>query len=93
MNISDFKKILEDLIHTKLYKTSINTKTQKKDYKDLKKYMRSTDNFLEDLRTVISTRNNENYYAYDKYIIDFITDTKLENKLLFFSMILVFLLH
>ena len=85
MNISDFKKILEDLIHTKLYKTSINTKTQKKDYKDLKKYMRSTDNFLEDLRTVISTRNNENYYAYDKYIIDFITDTKLENKLLFLN--------
>lgn len=85
MNISDFKKILEDLIHTKLYKTSIITKTQKKDYKEMKKYMRSTDNFLDDLKTIISTRNNENYYAYDKYIIEFVTNTTLDNKLSFLN--------
>ena len=85
MNISDFKKILEELIHTKLYKTSIITKSQKKEYKEIKKYMRSTDNFIDDLKTIISTRNNENYYAYDKYIIEFITDTSLDNKLLFLN--------
>ena len=85
MNISDFIKILEELIHTKLYKTSIITKSQKKEYKEIKKYMRSTDNFIDDLKTIISTRNNENYYAYDKYIIEFITDTSLDNKLLFLN--------
>lgn len=82
MNISDFKTILEDLVHTKLYKSSKITKEQKRNFKDLRKYMRNTKQFIEDLRTVVSTRNNENYYAYDEYIIDFLIETSLDNKLL-----------
>lgn len=81
MNISDFKIILEKLIHSKLYETSIISKTQKKEIKDIKKHMRTTKNFIEDLRNIVSTRNNENYYAYDEYIIDFLVDTTLDNKL------------
>ena len=81
MNISDFKTILEKLIHSKLYETSMISKTQKKEIKDMKRYMKSTQDFIEDLRTIISTRNNENYYAYDEYIIDFLVDTTLENKI------------
>ncbi len=81
MNISDFKTILEDLIHSKLYKTSLITKEQKRNYKEMKKYMRNSKDFIDDLRTIVSTRNNENYYAYDEYIIDFLVDTTVENKL------------
>lgn len=85
MNISDFKTILEDLVQTKLYKSSRIKKDQKQKIKDLKKYMRNTNQFVEDLRTIISTRNNENYYAYDEYIIDFLIETNLDNKLLFLN--------
>ena len=85
MNISDFKTILEDLVQTKLYKSSKIKKDQKQKIKDLKKYMRNTNQFVEDLRTIISTRNNENYYAYDEYIIDFLIETNLDNKLLFLN--------
>ena len=85
MNISDFKTILEELVHYKLYESSKFSKEQKRSYKDMKKYMRNTNQFVEDLRTIVSTRNNENYYAYDKYIIEFITDTSLDNKLLFLN--------
>ena len=35
MNISDFKIILEKLIHSKLYETSMISKTQKKEIKDM----------------------------------------------------------
>jgi hypothetical protein len=72
MNISDLKLVLERLVHSKLYTSSKITKEQKSDLKELKKYMRNSDNFIEDLRTLISTKNNENYYAYDEYIIDFL---------------------
>ena len=53
MNISDFKTILEGLIHSKLYKTSLITKEQKRNLKEMKKYMRNTKNFVEDLRTIV----------------------------------------
>lgn len=82
MNISDFKTILEEAVHTKLYESSKFTKEQKRNYKEIKKYMRNTNNFIEDLRLIVSTRNNENYYAYDRYIIDFLVETSLDNKLL-----------
>ena len=81
MNISDLKLVLERLVHSKLYTSSKITKEQKNDLKELKKYMRNSDNFIEDLRTLISTKNNENYYAYDEYIIDFLIDASLDTKL------------
>ena len=85
MNISDFKTMLEKLIHSKLYESSVIAKEQKRNYKEIKKYMRNSKNFVDELRTIISTRNNENYYAYNEYIIDFLVETTLDNKLLFLN--------
>ena len=61
MNINDYKTMLEDIIHSKLYTSSKSTKEQKRNYKDIKKYMRTTTDFIDDLRVIVSTRNNENY--------------------------------
>lgn len=81
MNISDLKIILEDLVHSKLYVSSITTKEQQHNYKELKKYLKKSDNLIDDIRTILSTRNNENYFAYDQYIIDFLVDANIDVKL------------
>ena len=55
MNISDLKNILEDLVHTKLYVSSITTKEQQHKYKEMKKYLKKSNNLLEDIKTILVT--------------------------------------
>ncbi len=81
MNISDFKNILEELVHTKLYTSSKISKEQKHNYKEMKKYLRKSENLIEDIRTLLVTRNNENYFAYDEYIKEFLIDANIDIKL------------
>lgn len=81
MNISDFKIILEDLVHSKLYTSSIITKEQQHNYKELRKYLKKSKNLIEDIRTLLITRNNENFFAYDEYIKDFLVDASIDIKL------------
>ncbi len=81
MNTSDFKKILEDLVHTELYTSVHLSDEQIKKYNNLKKYMRESKCFIEDLRTIISSKNNENYYAYDKYITEILLDSMVNTRL------------
>ncbi len=81
MNISDLKNILEDIVHTTLYVNSILTKEQEKKLKEIKKHLKDSNNLIEDIRTLISTRNNENYFAYDKYIEEFLINASLDVKL------------
>ena len=49
MKISDFKILLEDLVHTKLYVSSKITDEQEKKYKELKNYLRKSENIIEDI--------------------------------------------
>ena len=81
MNISDLKNILEDLVHTKLYVSSITTKEQQHKYKEMKKYLKKSNNLLEDIKTILVTRNNENFFAYDEYITDFLVNANIDIRL------------
>lgn len=81
MKISDFKILLEDLVHTKLYVSSKITDEQEKKYKELKNYLRKSENIIEDIRTLLSSRNSENHSAYDTYIIDFFSVANIDVKL------------
>lgn len=79
--INDLKTILANIIETTLYKTTKLNKNQKNDLKKIKEYLRSSENIIEDIRTLISTRNNESYFAYDKYITDFFIESPISTKL------------
>ncbi len=81
MNISDLRIILEEIVHDTLYTFSKLNKMQTDGLKKIREYLHTSDNFIEDLRGIISTRNNENYFAYDSYIIDFLLDSSDDIKL------------
>ena len=81
MNISDLKTKLEEIVHDTLYRFSKLNKKQKDDLKNIKEFLRESENFIDDLRTVISSRNNENYFAYDSYITEFLLDSSSDTKL------------
>lgn len=79
--INNFKAILESIIENTLYKTSKRTEKETKDLKSIKKHLNNSQNFFEDIRTLISTRNNETYFAYEPYIKDFFIASPLSIKL------------
>ena len=81
MNISDFKNILESIVHSTLYVSNTMSDEQKKNLKEIKAFLKKRDNFIDDLRTLLQTRNSENYFAYDKYINDFLVNSELKIKL------------
>lgn len=81
MNISDLKIILEDLVHSKLYISSVTTKEQQHNYKKMKKFLKKSEHLLDDIRALLVTRNNENYFAYDEYIKDFLIEANIDTRL------------
>ncbi len=81
MKISDFKTVLEELVHSKLYVSSKLNKEQKRKYNELKDFLKKSDDLLCDLRTLLSSRNNENSFAYDEYIEDILKDASINIKL------------
>ena len=81
MNISDFKNILESIVHSTLYVSNTMSDEQKRNLKEIKAFLKKSDNFIDDLRTLLQTRNSENYFAYDKYINDFLVNSELKIKL------------
>lgn len=81
MNISDLKNSLEEIVHDTLYVFSKINKNQKEKIKAIKNYLVTSENVIEDIRFLISSRNNENYFAYDRYIKEFFIEAKDEIKL------------
>ncbi len=81
MKVNDYKIILEDIVHKELYENSVLNEDDKNNIKAIKKYLSSSTNITDDIRTIISSKNNENYFAYDKYIISFLKEAKPETKL------------
>lgn len=81
MNISDLKNILEEIVHDTLYVSSKMTKEQKNNIKKIKDFLKDSENILEDIRVIISSRNNENYFAYDLYIKECLLDSSIDIRL------------
>ena len=80
MDINEIRVMLEDIVNSSLYKCSKLNKKQKESLRKIKNFLEESDNFIEDLRTILTTRNGENYFAYDKYISDFFVTSKYETK-------------
>ena len=80
MNINEYKGILENIVHNTLYiLDDINDKDEQH-LKDMVKYLKDSEDFFNDFRVLISSKNNENYFAYDKYIEYFLTQSDYEIK-------------
>ena len=47
MNISDFKNILESIVHSTLYVSNTMSDEQKKNLKEIKAFLKKSDNFIE----------------------------------------------
>ncbi len=81
MNINELKVILENIIHSLLYKSSKLSKKDNNNLEAIIKYLQNSDNLLEDLRLLMSTKTNENYYMYDQYLNDFLVNLNKEQRL------------
>lgn len=84
MNTSDFKNILEKIIHDNLYVSSNNIDESNKIIDEIKDYLKNSSNIIDDIRTIVSSRNNENYFAYDTYINEFLLccDTEMKKNII-----------
>lgn len=81
MNISDFKNKLEVIVHNTLYVSSFKNEDDIKIIEDIKKYLSNDSNsVIDDIRVIVSTRNNENYFAYDEYINEFLLCCDIDTK-------------
>ena len=81
MNINEYKGILENIVHDSLYVINELDDNQKKHIKDMTKYLNESEDYFNDFRILISSKNNENYFAYDSYIEDFLVNAKTDIKL------------
>lgn len=81
MNINDFKTILEDIVHTKLYVSSKMPKSQRKNLNKIKNFLLDSKNLIENIKILLQSRNNENYFAYDEYIKFFLLDSDIKTRI------------
>ena len=72
MKANDYKLILEEIIHDTLYVDTHDDLNVLNKVNDIKNYLSESNSFIDDLRTIISSRNSENYYVYDSYIMFFL---------------------
>ncbi len=81
MNINDYKSVLENIVNTTLYTSpKISSKLSKK-LKGLKDYIKNSKTAIDDIRILLSTKNNENYFAYDEYLKEFFELLSLNDKI------------
>lgn len=81
MNIEELKRKLENIVHSLLYRSSHITDKQEKDLEEIMEYLHNSNKVIDDIRVIISSKTNENYYMYDKYIKDFLNEIDTEKKL------------
>ena len=78
MNITEYKGFLENLVHDSLYILDKPSEEDKKTLKDIINYLYDSEDYFNDFRILIASRNNENYFAYDEYIEMFLKEAKFE---------------
>ena len=81
MNINNLKSMFENIIHFSLYCSSTLSNDLEKDLITISNFIKKSQEPIDDIRVLLSTKNNENYFAYYKYIKEFITELDLATKL------------
>ena len=59
MNINEFKGILENIVHDSLYAINELDEKQNKSIKDMIKFLENSEDYFNDFRILISSKNNE----------------------------------
>ncbi len=81
MKLTDYKLLLENIVHKTLYECSILNDIDNKRLLEVNNYLINSSSFIDDLRIIISSKNSENYFAYNPYISSFLVNAPLEVKL------------
>ena len=80
MNITEYKGILENIVHDSLYVLDRISDKQKQYLQEIVTYLENSEDYFNDFRILISSKNNENYFAYDEYIELFLIQASYEIK-------------
>ena len=75
------RQYLDEIINTDLYGTYYEGISKEEKLTIIVNYLNDCDNYFETLRNITSTKNNENYFVYNNYIIYFLTKSNLDIKL------------
>jgi len=78
MDVKDLKNKLYDAVHDDLY---VNRNKDIEIENEIINYLYNSKNYFDDLRIIISGRNNENYYCYDRYINNIVVESPTMVKL------------
>lgn len=82
MKIQELKQILNDIVHDTIYVKNELDENSKKNIKVLVNYFKEkSEDIYEDLKILLSSRNNENYFAYDCFIEQILRELSSEIKL------------
>ena len=81
MNINEYKGLLENIVHDSLYVINELDEKQSKYLNDMVKYLNECEDYFNDFRILISSKNNENYFAYDTYIEKFLNEANSKIKI------------
>ena len=68
MELDNYKKTLYDIVHNNLYVSSILSEDDNKSLESIYNYFIDNDNAINDLRTLLTLRDNDTKEIYDKYI-------------------------
>ena len=80
MNITEYKGILENIVHDSLYVLDRHSDKQEEYLNEMIKYLSQSEDYFNDFRILISSRSNENYFAYNEYIERFLVSASYEIK-------------
>ena len=67
MNITEYKGILENIVHDSLYVLDKINDKQRQYLEEIVSYLEKSEDYFNDFRIIISSKNNENYFAYDEF--------------------------
>lgn len=80
MKNNDYAKKLEEIVNYSIYQNAELTMEYKKDLKDINRYLQSSPDFIETLRSLLVGKSNENYLAYEVYVKDFLKKANKDVK-------------
>lgn len=81
MELDNYKKTLYDIVHNNLYVSSILSEDDNKSLENIYNYFIDNDNAINDLRTLLTLRDNDTKEIYDKYIRNILVNIKTDIKL------------
>ncbi len=81
MKLDILKEDLKEIIHSKIYKSTQMSDDLKNKYNSIVDYLTNSENLIDDLDNISSIRSNDNYFEYDKTIMQIIMKCNDKKKI------------